>query len=743
MFRFAALVLFALTRRAFADQVIYADAALSNGWQDWSWGSTLDYSAINIKEDASSLSVNSTAYAALSLYSPTTFNSFAGLRFDIAGDNPPIQFYIQSTTDNAQSPTIPLTALSTTVNSTAFTSLLLDFSALPPTGTPLGNDTWDRINFQALGNGAVYNIDNIILVDSIVVPPLFLSAEPIGANVISVTGQGDIDYTTLQVKLNGKAVKVSSIQTVPTVDISSKSITYLTLASRFAPGNLSITAGPDTSFSYIIPASTNGSINQHVSFPINDRVYGVNFPTDGDYIQHLGVTISRKGGNAETAYNPFGDFTNAGNDWYFENRAGDNADDWLGMVQGADSEAILLIPALDWVAKDTTSYSYPKTEYPDQAGFDPYNADAGNGQFANGSWVTPPDPSHVYAPWNVTAAKQYLSGLKNKPQVVTVDNEIEIASNTHQDMHPIPLNYDEILERVLNFSSVAKEVFPDVEVAAPSTCAWWFYWTSEVGQPDKDAHNGSDFLPWFLQQLAAHDHTTSQRLLDFLDIHYYYAADTSANDAAAQALRLRMTRSLWDPTYIDESWIGTSAPSNSQPNPNAVQLIPRMQKLVEQYYPGTKLSIGEFSSTADTDVTGGLVTVDMLGIFGKYKLDQATYWATPDEKGPIGLAYWLFRGYGTFFGDHSAQVSIPSFNPDLLGVYAGTNAQGNNASLVVVNKDPTNPVSLHLAGLPAGHYFLRHFGGQAGVAKYQTTIKIDSADPLVIPAYTAVFLQQL
>ena len=36
-----------------------------------------------------------------------------------------------------------------------------------------------------------------------------------------------------------------------------------------------------------------------------------------------------------------------------------------------------------------------------------------------------------------------------------------------------------------------------------------------------------------------------KRLLDYLDIHYYFAADTSANDAAAKALRLRMTRSLW------------------------------------------------------------------------------------------------------------------------------------------------------------------------------------------------------
>ncbi|KAK7688489.1 hypothetical protein QCA50_008027 [Cerrena zonata] len=727
--------------RVAADQVIYSDDSLSNGWQDWSWGTTLDYAATNIKEDSSSISVNSTAWSALSLKSPSTIGSFAGLRFDIAGNQPEVQIYIESTVDNVQAPTIPLTALSQNVNTTGFTSLLLDFSALPPAGDPLGAGTWDRINLQAQGNGAVYNIDNIILVDSIVVEPKFLSAEPIGTNTIAVTGQGDIDFSKVTAQLNGKAVKVTSVTTVPSVDVSTKSITYITLASRFSSGTLSILTDGAASYTYTLPAALSGFVNQFNTYPINPRVYGVNFPTSASYIQHLGVTISRKGGNAETAYNPFGDFTNAGNDWYFENRAGDNADNWISWVKDANSEAILLLPALDWVSKDATSYSYPKTVYPDQAAFDPFNADAGNGQFANGSWVSPPDPSHAYTPWNVTAAKTYLTGLQNKPEVITIDNEIEIASSTHQDMHPTPLGYDEIFERVINFSAVAKEALPDVQVAAPSTCAWWFYWTSAVGDADKAAHNGSDFLPWFLAQMQTHDKNAKKRFLDFLDIHYYFAPDTSANDDAAKALRLRMSRSLWDPTYVDESWISGPA-SNSQPNPDSVNLIPRMHTLIEKYYPGTKLSIGEWSSSADTDLTGGLLTVDMLGIFGRYKLDQATYWATPDEKGPVGLAYWLFRGYGIYFGDLSAQVSIPKLDPNVLGVYASTNSLHNNATLVVVNKSPTDPVALDISGIPKGNYFLRHFGGQAGVAKFQTTISIESTQYLVVPAYTAVFLQQ-
>lgn len=69
-----------------------------------------------------------------------------------------------------------------------------------------------------------------------------------------------------------------------------------------------------------------------------------------------------------------------------------------------------------------------------------------------------------------------------------------------------------------------------------------------------------------------------------------------------------------------------------------------MKQLIADNFPGTKLSISEWSSTADTDITGGLVTADALGIFGVQGVDQATYWWQPTESGPVGLAFWLFRG---------------------------------------------------------------------------------------------------
>jgi hypothetical protein len=131
-----------------------------------------------------------------------------------------------------------------------------------------------------------------------------------------------------------------------------------------------------------------------------------------------------------------------------------------------------------------------------------------------------------------------------------------------------------------------------------------------------------------------------------------------------------MSRSFWDTTYVDESWIGTSAPQNSQPNANVVMLIPRMQALIEEYYPGLKLSIGEWSSDNQADVTGGLLVADSLGIFGRYGLDSATYWSDPDPTSAVGLAYWLYRGFVLFRlsncgGTYQTEQKRPRLRPQI------------------------------------------------------------------------------
>jgi hypothetical protein len=76
----------------------------------------------------------------------------------------------------------------------------------------------------------------------------------------------------------------------------------------------------------------------------------------------------------------------------------------------------------------------------------------------------------------------------------------------------------------------------------------------------------------------------------------------------------------------------------------------------------------------------------------------------------------LYR-YGVYFGSASAQVNFSTANPDTQAIYAGT--EGGKLTLVIINKNPSKPLAFDLANVPFGTYFLRHFGGGAGVAKWQ------------------------
>src|SRR5690606_5167934 len=137
--------------------------------------------------------------------------------------------------------------------------------------------------------------------------------------------------------------------------------------------------------------------------------------------------------------------------------------------------------------------------------------------------------------------------------------------------------------------------------AAPGG-AWW------NAPQDRLAHGNVPFTAWYLREMRAYEQQHGTRILDYLDLHYYPQAAgvslASAGNAATQALRLRSTRSLWDATYVDESWIG-----------EPVRLIPRMRDWIAAEYPGTKTAITEYNWGGLEHVNGALAQADVLGIF--------------------------------------------------------------------------------------------------------------------------------
>jgi hypothetical protein len=196
--------------------------------------------------------------------------------------------------------------------------------------------------------------------------------------------------------------------------------------------------------------------------------------------------------------------------------------------------------------------------------------------------------------------------------------------------------------------------------------------------PDRGTNGGMDYMPWMLNQIYQHDLTNHQRLLDYFTVHYYPQSGESGDDVSSseQLLRNRSTRSLWDPTYVDVSYIN-----------QVVQLVPRLRGWVNTYYPGTKIAVTEYNWGAEANINGATTQADIDGIFGRENLDLATRWTTPAANTPTYLAMKMYRNYDgnkSTFGDVSVSASGP--NPDNVSTFAAQRSTDGSLTVMVVSK---------------------------------------------------------
>jgi hypothetical protein len=469
--------------------------------------------------------------------------------------------------------------------------------------------------------------------------------------------------------------------------------------------------------------------------PISPLIYGMN-QAPVALQQALGVKLNRWGGNPSTRYNwKLGNAWNAGSDYFYRNGdygyTGSSAsDDFVAETLAAGGEALVTLPTLGWVAKnnDANTCSFPT---PDGGCGDAEKANCDtSGAIA--------DPTRANVPSDVNSVVAWVEHLlvekKYAVRFFAMDNEPDIWGATHYDVHPSCTTYAEIRDKYIEYASAVRAVAPQAELIGPSSCCWYFYWNSAAGAADKASHGGQDFLPWFLDEVRRHDQQAGVRTIDVLDIHYYpeglYNDDI---DPATAAHRLRSTRSLWDKTYIDESWI--SGPVN---------LISRMKQLLAEHYPGTKLGISEWNWGADKNINGALAIADVLGIFGREDVYLANYWRYPEQGSPGFYAFKLFMNYddrGGHFGDTSVQAI--SDLPDQISAYAGLNSAKDRLTLMLVNKDPSNDmaVNLDLKNFDNdGTATLYRYGAANSGGIISTPLALDNQGAVTLPAYSISLL---
>jgi hypothetical protein len=453
---------------------------------------------------------------------------------------------------------------------------------------------------------------------------------------------------------------------------------------------------------------------------IDPNIYGVAHAGAAD-LSDLNVPLNRNGGNNTTRYNWQQNADNRGNDWYYESIAdtsavaGERGDTFFSTSRTANAQAMLTVPMIDWVAKVAANRnklaSFSIAKYGAQTGNDwQWFPDAGNGVLTNGQNVAGNDPNDANVPSSSSFQQGWIQHLVGRwgtnasggVRYYILDNEPSIWHSTHRDVHPIGATMTEIRDKMVDYAGKIKAVDPSALIAGPEEWGWSGYFFSGYDQqygslhgwsvlPDRQSHAGADYLPWLLDAIRQSSAAAGRRLLDVFTVHYYpqggeFGDDTSS---AMQLRRNRSTRSLWDPAYVDETWIN-----------DKVMLIPRLRSWVNTYYPGTAIGITEYNWGAENHINGATTQADILGIFGREGLDAAARWTTPAATTPTYKAIKMYRNYDgsrSAFGDTSVAATVP--DPNTLAAFAAQRSTDGTLTIMVVNKvlSGTTQVTINVA----------------------------------------------
>jgi hypothetical protein len=465
---------------------------------------------------------------------------------------------------------------------------------------------------------------------------------------------------------------------------------------------------------------------------IHPEIYGLAF-ADAATLTALNVPLNRWGGNGVTLFNWQLDVSNTGSDYYFENIANNGGDSTYGTAayvssadrfitanKGAGAATLMTVPTIGWTPKDRVpnhpfTCGFPVATYGPQQSVDPYDTNCGNGLTPTGAKLTA-DPTNiaVAAPpafeggWLAHLVGKFgLAGLAGGGagagaggvRYYQLDNEMMLWDSTHRAVHPSPVTFAEVWQTTSSYAPVIRQADPGARILGYTS--WGVLDLFESGidsangnDDDKKAHGGLPLAQWYLQQLAAYERSTGQRLVDCLDLHYY----PQGGDP------LQNTASLWDAAYRDPSWLDSYV---GEP----VRLFPRLQEWIAAAYPGTGVCVSEynFNLGSESAPSAALVQADVLGIYGKYGVRLAAYWTTPvDGAGallPPGQAFKMYRNYDGAGGTFGAVSIGAATTLNGVSVFAAVDSASTATVVTVVLINKTGAAiaaPLSVAGFTTG-----------------------------------------
>ena len=464
--------------------------------------------------------------------------------------------------------------------------------------------------------------------------------------------------------------------------------------------------------------------------PISPYIYGMNFFAQSSLTNP--VTLDRLGGNRWTGYNWETNASNAGRDWYYQNDThmgtGPAGNAVLGSLNAAannDRALIVTVPISGYVAGDTNGpisraqaldHSRFKEIVPNKATKYPGSSLSLTPNKTDGYVFT--DEFVNWVEQNRDPSTPVFYSLDNEPGLwgeslpsnwqpgIPFQTNPSPEGRTHGALHPYAPRFDELRDKTIANAGAIKDVNPNALVFGGVGYGWNDFATLQDA-PDKvtaPSHPGGDesgelhFYEWLLKETAVAEAAQGRKLMDVLDLHWYPEAQGGGvritennNSAAVVAARVQAARSLWDPTYTETSWISQWGTWTGSPgNPGPVRLLPRVQRDIDDFNPGTKIAITEYNYGGTNHISGGIAQADALGIFGRHEVFAATFWNLHgDSQSQYAVAafnmYLNYDGAGGSFGDQSIVAATTSLSDS--AVYASLDSNDpSRMTLVAINR---------------------------------------------------------
>jgi hypothetical protein len=237
------------------------------------------------------------------------------------------------------------------------------------------------------------------------------------------------------------------------------------------------------------------------------------------------------------------------------------------------------------------------------------------------------------------------------------------------------------------------------------------------------------FVDIYAQGIAAASANYGKPLVDVYDFHWYSqiadpsnsnAQITSLNgatltDAEVQAI-VQAPRSLYDPTFVENSWI-------EDIGIGALDMIPRLQAKLATENPGMQLAITEYYPGGGGHIAGTIAEADLLGAFGSTGLFASNMWPLTTTEPYVTAGFRAFRdfdGAGSNFGDTS--VAADSSAIANVSAYVSTDStRPGRVVMVAINRSNTTQTTA-ISGQPlSGTAHL--FQMTAATASTQSTVQ--------------------